>query len=53
MEAVALATAVLAWWEEHQYDTVGPYGEYCIYRNEPEFVTLAKAMLAPENEDAC
>jgi len=43
-----LATAVLAWWEEHQYDTTGPYGEYCVYPDEPEFVTLAKSISADE-----
>jgi hypothetical protein len=29
------------WWEKHQYDTTGRYGDYNVYDEEPEFVKLA------------
>jgi hypothetical protein len=34
------------WWEEHQYDTHGEYGDYNVYNDEPEFVAKAKEIIA-------
>lgn len=36
---------VMAWWEVHQYDTTGDYGEYNLYDIEPDFVTTAREIL--------
>lgn len=37
-----LVKAILDWWEEHQYDTTGDYGDFNMYNEEPEFVRKAK-----------
>jgi hypothetical protein len=37
-----LAQSVLAWWENHQYDTTAD-GEYNLYSETPDFVKLAQA----------
>jgi hypothetical protein len=37
-----LAQNVLAWWEDHQYDTTAD-GEYNLYSETPGFVKLAQA----------
>lgn len=44
---VKLATEVLSWWEEHQYDTDtdGCGEEWNVYDKEPTFVTLAKKIV--------
>ena len=39
-----LVDTVLSWWEEHKHDTTGYRGEYNVYDNEPEFVTIAKSI---------
>lgn len=42
-----LIDAVLAWWEEHQYDVIQSsedQDEYNIYHEEPEFVKIAKRL---------
>jgi hypothetical protein len=39
-----LVAYILDWWDEHQYDTTGEYGEYNVYDNEPSFVVKAKLM---------
>jgi hypothetical protein len=41
-----LCNNILAWWEEHRYDTQadGDGGELKTYDEDPEFVTMAKQM---------
>lgn len=41
-ENAELKEAILKWWEEHEYDTQGDFGEYNVYDEEPYFVRLAK-----------
>jgi hypothetical protein len=43
-EANKLVDSVLEWWEVHQYDTTGEYGDYNVYDEAPEFVKLAKQL---------
>lgn len=37
-----LKASILEWWEEHEYDTQGDFGEFSVYDEEPHFVRLAK-----------
>lgn len=40
-----LKTAILKWWQEHQYDiTINDGEEYNNFDEEPEFVRLAKKL---------
>ena len=39
-----LIGAVLEWWEEHECDTTGPYGEYNVYDETPQFVRIAERL---------
>ena len=42
-ELLKVSKAVMAWWEEHEYDTAGSgVEEYNLYDDEPEMVTLAR-----------
>jgi len=45
-DLLTTARQVMAWWEEHQYDTTGHRGEYNLYSKEPEFVASARAAIA-------
>ena len=51
-DALAVCRGVEAWWNEHQYDVDrydcgdGYVDEMNVYDDEPEFVTLAKAVIA-------
>jgi hypothetical protein len=55
--SVQLATEVLAWWKEHQYDVDeydagdGYTDEMNRYDKEPTFVTLAKKIVKGELND--
>jgi len=40
-----LNKAIMDWWQEHQYDTCGPYGEYNVYDESPKFVQLAQKVI--------
>ena len=47
-----LIESVLKWWNEHQYDVTGDYGDYNVYNDEPEFVKIAmKLKKEQENND--
>ena len=37
-----LVDLVLEWWEEHQYDTTGEYGDYNVFDDAPLFVKKAQ-----------
>lgn len=39
------AESVMAWWDEHQYDTTGERGEYNVFGEDPDFVVLARAAI--------
>lgn len=39
-----LVESVMAWWEEHQYDTTGDFN---VFDGDPEFVTLARFLVRP------
>lgn len=43
--AADLARNVMVWWEKHQHDVTGDYGEYNVYDSEPEFVAEARTIL--------
>ena len=36
-----LVGEIIKWWNEHQYDTTGDYGEWNLYDEPPPFVVLA------------
>lgn len=46
-----LADAVVAWWAEHQYDTVADSDghERNVYDKPPAFVAIARRILGQEN----
>ncbi len=47
-DARALAEAVLTWWHEHRYDTLGDSesgDERNVYDEEPEMVQMARSVL--------
>lgn len=50
---VAAAQATMAWWSEHQYDTVsdGEGGEYNVFDSEPEFVKSARTALSAAGQE--
>lgn len=43
-ELSELTTMILSWWENAQYETTGPWGEYNVYDDEPDFVKKAKEL---------
>lgn len=43
-QAAELCDSVMTWWEEHQYDTYGEYGDYNVYSQDPDFVVKARAV---------
>ena len=49
-QTIELAEEAVAWWEQHQYDTTGPYGEYNVYDSEPGFVTRAREIIVDYEE---
>lgn len=49
-KAQELAESVLAWWDEHKNDTIGEYGEWNVYSDEPAFVKQAKRILSGTDE---
>ncbi len=51
-QAVILANAVKAWWEEHKYDTTGEYGDRNVFDVEPDFVRVAKTVIGDWEADA-
>jgi len=45
-ELLEACEAVMAWWEEHQYDSYGDAGdEYNVYDEDPEMVVKARAAI--------
>jgi hypothetical protein len=44
-ELLAAAESVMAWWEQHQYDTCGERGEINVFDEEPDFVVQARAAI--------
>jgi hypothetical protein len=46
-----LVKKILEWWEEHEYDTCGDYGEYNVFDKEPEFVVLAKKYMKSQETE--
>jgi hypothetical protein len=40
-----MATTIKNWWEAHKYDTRGPSDERNVFDAEPQFVTMAKAVI--------
>lgn len=47
-----LAKAALDWWEDHQHDTEGDYGEFNVYDEEPEFVKIAREEIDEKDENS-
>ena len=37
-----LVDEVIDWWEEHEYNTTGDYGEINVFDDTPQFVRTAK-----------
>lgn len=46
VDGVALARQVMEWWQEAQFMTTGDSGEGNVFDAEPEFVRVARAILA-------
>ena len=43
-EVKLLVLSILEWWNLHEFDTTGEYGEYNVYDIDPEFVLIAKRL---------
>lgn len=43
-ESKLLVLSILEWWDLHEFDTTGEYGEYNVYDVDPEFVLIAKGL---------
>lgn len=43
-ETKLLVLSILEWWDLHEFDTTGEYGEYNVYDVDPEFVLIAKRL---------
>lgn len=39
-----IVLSILDWWDLHEFDTTGEYGEYNVYDVDPEFVTIAQKL---------
>ena len=39
-----LTKAIMEWWKEHQFDTTGEHGDYNVYSDEPDFVSIAREL---------
>ncbi|MFC3216474.1 MULTISPECIES: hypothetical protein [Sphingomonadaceae] len=44
-QAIDLANCIKDWWQQHKFDTTGERGEWNLYDDEPEFVTMAKRII--------
>lgn len=43
-ELKLLVLSILEWWDLHEFDTTGEYGEYNVYDVDPEFVKIAQRL---------